>query len=90
MNEMPDPEWSAQIQPGAASKLKGTTQPYPDVITFKVGRFGTPVNTKRKRGMTEFELVFKDTGFDGTMKWTKQGEDGKPKTAEYTLTGTKK
>ncbi len=46
-----------------------------------------------KHGKSEYQLTF--SGKDGKevvgqMRWGKQGEDGKPKYAEYSLMGTKK
>lgn len=43
-----------------------------------------------KHGSNKYELEVKGNALEGTMKWGKQGEDGKAKTAEYTLTGAKK
>lgn len=114
----PEGEWSVQLKPAPGNSLKGTTDPYPDVITIKDGKLSTEVNSKfgfqpvevtvkvvkgktqllalladEKHGKTEFQLIF--SGKDGKdvtgqMRWGKQGEDGKPKYAEYTVMGTKK
>ena len=43
-----------------------------------------------KHGKNEYELTFSGNAVEGTMKWGKAGEDGKPKTAEYTVSGNKK
>ncbi|MCW8133325.1 MAG: hypothetical protein KIS92_23475 [Planctomycetota bacterium] len=43
-----------------------------------------------KHGSNKYELEVKGAALEGTMKWGKMGEDGKPKAAEYTLTGAKK
>lgn len=43
-----------------------------------------------KHGKNEYELTFSGNAVEGTMKWGKAGEDGKPKSAEYTVSGNKK
>lgn len=43
-----------------------------------------------KHGSNKYELMFKDNTVEGTMHWGKMGEDGKPKNAEYAISGTKK
>jgi hypothetical protein len=43
-----------------------------------------------KHGLNQYNLVIQGEKVTGTLKWSKTGEDGKPKSAEYTLAGTVK
>jgi hypothetical protein len=43
-----------------------------------------------KHGTNKYELTIQGDKIAGTLKWSKPGEDGKPKTAEYTITGSVK
>jgi len=43
-----------------------------------------------KHGTNKYDLVVQGDKIAGTLKWSKMGEDGKPKTAEYTITGSVK
>lgn len=112
---VPDGEWAVQIKPNPANKLKGTTQPYDDVVTIKGGKMTTKVSAQYgfpegpctiktenghklivaemkddKHGSNLFTLEVKGKAVAGTLKWSKVGEDGKPKQADYTVTGAAK
>ena len=43
-----------------------------------------------KHGTNKYDLVVQGDKIAGTLKWSKMGEDGKPKTAEYAITGSVK
>lgn len=112
---VPEGEWAVQIKPSPTNKLKGTTQPYDDVVTIKGGKMTTKVSSQYgfpegtcsiktenghklivaemkddKHGSNLFTLEVKGKAVAGTLKWSKTGEDGKPKVADYTVTGAAK
>jgi hypothetical protein len=67
----------------------------PVACTVKTSRGKTNVVALlegEKHGKTEYQLTFSVKGKEvsGMMRWGKQGEDGKPKYTEYSVTGTKK
>ncbi|MBI3828560.1 MAG: hypothetical protein HY291_03535 [Planctomycetes bacterium] len=66
-----------------------------DAVACKVKTEGgktlvTAELSDEKHGKNTYELTFSGTAVEGTMKWGKAGEDGKPKSAEYAVSGTKK
>ena len=69
-------------------------EPVAAVVTTTRGKTTVVAElSDEKHGKTQYQLIF--SGKDGKevtgqMRWGKQGEDGKPKYAEYSLTGTKK
>lgn len=66
-------------------------EPVPCTVKIMRGKtYVVALLNDEKHGKTEYQLIFSGKDLSGQMRWGKQGEDGKPKYAEYSVTGMKK